>query len=71
MYMEGECVGSDPVKAMTWFRRAADQGMIGSRTMARMYQEGLGVDKDPEEAKRLYREAGFEGLTHRYNILNR
>jgi TPR repeat protein len=46
---------------MEWFRKAADQGMIGSlTTMARMYKEGLGVEQDLEEAQRLYREAGFD-----------
>jgi hypothetical protein len=44
-----------------WFRKAADQGLVGSMTtLAMMYEEGKGVEQDLEKANELYRAAGFE-----------
>ena len=61
MYLEGECVGKDPDKAIEWFQKAADQGLVGSlTTLAMMYEEGNGVEQDIDKANELYRAAGFE-----------
>jgi TPR repeat protein len=61
MYLEGECTEKDPAKAVEWFRKAADQGLVGSlTTLAMMYEEGRGVEQDIDKANELYRAAGFE-----------
>jgi TPR repeat protein len=61
MYMEGECVEQNGEKAIEWFRKAAEQGLVGSMTtLAMMYQEGRGVPRDEEEAKKWYKLAGFD-----------
>jgi TPR repeat protein len=61
MYLEGECVEKNPALAVQWFRKAADQGLVGSMTtLAMMYEEGNGVEQDLEKANELYRAAGFE-----------
>jgi TPR repeat protein len=63
MYMQGEGVEKDGAEAMTWFLRAAEQGLVGSlTTMAMMYQEGTLVEQDLEKAKKLYKQAGFDEL---------
>ena len=60
MYMEGECVDQNGEEAVKWFRKAADQGLVGSMTtLAMLYEEGRIVEKDELEAKRLYKLAGF------------
>jgi hypothetical protein len=60
MYMDGDCVEKDGAKAIEWFTRAADQGLVGSMTtLAMMYDEGNGVEQDKEKAKELYAKAGF------------
>jgi hypothetical protein len=61
MYLEGECAERDGTCAAQWFRKAADQGLVGSQTtLAMMYEQGNGVPQDLEEARRLYRLAGFD-----------
>ena len=63
MYMQGECVGEpDGHKAIEWFAKAAEQGMVGSMTtIAMIYDEGIGgVPVDKEQAKLWYRKAGFD-----------
>jgi TPR repeat protein len=60
MYMEGECVPADGARAVEWFTKAAEQGLVGSQTtLAMMYEEGRGVARDPEKAREWYRKAGF------------
>ncbi len=60
MYLEGECTKQNSAEAAVWFRKAADQGLIGSlTTLASMYEQGQGVEKDMEKAQALYKEAGF------------
>ena len=58
MYLYGECVGKDEAEAARWFRRAADQGLVGAMmTLGMMYEQGLGVERDEEQARRLYKQA--------------
>ena len=55
MYLYGECVEKNEVKAAEWFRKSADQGMVGSpMTLGLMYEQGLGIPKDAAEAKKWY-----------------
>jgi TPR repeat protein len=59
-----------------WFRKAADQGYIGSQRMLGMcYANGWGVAKDQAEAVSWYRKAAEQGdtnaqisLGHKYNV---
>ena len=61
MYLEGECVEQNGEKAIEWFSKAAEQGMIGSATtMALMYEQGNIVPQDLELAKHWYAQAGFD-----------
>ncbi len=63
MYMEGECVEKNGAKAVGWFKKAADQGLVGSQTtLAMMYEQGDVVEKDLDEAKRWYKAAGFDEM---------
>jgi len=60
MYMEGECVDQDFAEALVWFKKAAEQDMLGSMTtIAMMYEEGKGVEKNQEIAQEWYKKAGF------------
>ena len=45
---------------MIWFKKAAEQDMLGSMTtIAMMYEEGKGVEKNQEIAQEWYKKAGF------------
>jgi hypothetical protein len=60
MYMDGDCVEKNGAKAVEWFSKAAEQGLVGSMTtLAMMYETGDGVEKDTARAKELYAKAGF------------
>ncbi|HEV2448415.1 MAG TPA: tetratricopeptide repeat protein, partial [Candidatus Sulfopaludibacter sp.] len=49
-------VTRDPVEALKWYRKAAEQGdAAGQHGIAAMYFEGRGVQKDYAEAARWYR----------------
>jgi hypothetical protein len=54
-------VEKNGAKAVEWFKRAAEQGLVGSQTtLAMMYETGEGVAQDPHEARRWYHAAGFD-----------
>jgi len=59
MLLFGECAEKAEPEAANWFRRAADQGLVGSlSTLAMMYEQGLGVKQVADMARRLYEGAG-------------
>ena len=61
MYMEGDCVQQSGEEAVTWFEKAAVQGLAGSQaTLAMLYEEGKLVDRDLDKAREWYRTAGFD-----------
>lgn len=50
-YLMGNGVDHEPKEAMTWFRRAAEQGDIVAQSMiGTLYRDGDGVPKDPVRA---------------------
>lgn len=47
MYAQGEGVPKDDVEAVTWVRKAAEQGLTEAQsTLGVMYAQGTGVPKD-------------------------
>ena len=64
MYELGRGVVKDELQALSWFRKAADQGeAVGQLNLGHMYASGRGVLKDPQQAMFLYRKAADRGLT--------
>jgi TPR repeat protein len=60
MYMEGDCVGRDDVRAIKWFEAAVTQGLQGAMVaLAQMLEQGRGTTVDTDRAKALYKQAGF------------
>ena len=58
MYYHGEGVGKDRVRALEWFRKAAEQGDITSMfNLAYGYEHGDGVTRDMNESRRWYGKA--------------
>jgi TPR repeat protein len=60
----------DLVKALRWYRRAADGGdATGQNNVGSMYLNGLGTVPNPEEAVKFYRLAADQGLPiAQYNL---
>lgn len=67
---EGANSTQDLVKALRWYRRAADGGdPHGQNNVGSMYLNGLGVASNPEEAVKWYRLAAEQGLSiAQYNL---
>ena len=61
MYAEGHEVSQDFTQAVTWYRRAADQGDVGfagaQLSLGHMYADGQGVPRDFTQAIAWYRQA--------------
>jgi len=58
LFRKGDGVEKDYVKAVYWYRRAANQGFAGAQNnLAVMYEQGLGVPKNKSEAAKWYRKA--------------
>jgi hypothetical protein len=72
MYEKGEGVPRDDVKALIWYRKAADQGeAFGQFMLGSCYEDGRGVSADGAEAVRWYRKAAEQGLAHAQYSLGR
>jgi TPR repeat protein len=57
-------------EAVTWYRKAADQGLAGAQSnLGGMYEKGQGVPQDYAEAANWYRKAGHQGLAEAQNNL--
>jgi TPR repeat protein len=64
-FRKGEGEPRDYVKAVYWYRKAAQQGFAGAQNnLASMYEHGLGVPKNESEAARWYRKAAENGNKH-------
>ena len=62
MYRNGEGVPQDDGEAVTWYRKAAEQGNADAQTnLGFMYATGRGVPQDYSEAVALYRKAAEYG----------
>ena len=61
-YRTGAGVQKDPVKAVQWFRRAAEKGHAGAQYwLAESYRKGEGVAKDVAKAAEWYSRAAQQG----------
>lgn len=67
-YAKGEGVAKDPVEAVKWFRKAAEQGNSDAQNnLGVCYANGEGVAKDTAEAARLFRKADNDPIA-RFNL---
>lgn len=63
LYLSGEAVTQDVVKACDWFERAADQGQVQAfHALADCYLNGEGREQDTDMAVFLYGSAAESGL---------
>jgi TPR repeat protein len=64
MYDKGQGVAQDYAAAVSWYRKAAEQGFSGSQSrLANMYYDGQGVAQDYAAAVSWYRKAAEQGDT--------
>jgi TPR repeat protein len=70
MYSLGQGVPQDYAQALTWYRRAADQGEAGAQFMLGViYDNGQGVPQDYAQAGHWYRKATDQGQADaQYNL---
>ena len=62
MYEMGHGVAKDPVEAVMWYRRAAEQGDTHAQhNLGNMYEGGQGVSQDYAEAVEWFRKAAERG----------
>ena len=62
MFHDGQGAKQDYTAALTWFRKAAEQGaVIAEFSLGLMYYDGLGVKQDYIEALKWYRKAADRG----------
>jgi TPR repeat protein len=60
---DGWGVEPDPQQAVTWFRKAAEQGMASAQVnLGLMYLNGVGVRRSEREAVKLFRQAAEQGM---------
>ena len=70
MYANGEGVPKDAVQAVTWYRKAAEQGNPRAQfNLGGMYFNGDGAPKDSAQAVVWYRKAAEQGYADaQYNL---
>ena len=62
MYANGIGVPEDDKEAVKWYRKAAEQGLVGAQyNLGQMYYKGEGAPKDFKEAVKWYRKAAEQG----------
>ena len=62
MFANGFGVAKDEVAAVSWYRKAAEQGNAQAQTnLGWMFAHGLGVSKNRAEAINWYRKAAEQG----------
>jgi TPR repeat protein len=60
--LQGEGVTKDPVEAVKWYRKAAEQGNASAQfNLGECFMNGRGVAKDPVEAVKWYHMASEQG----------
>jgi TPR repeat protein len=61
MYRDGKGVTQDYAQAVTWYRKAADQGnAIGQCLLGNMYRDGKGVTQDEATSLQYFAKAAEE-----------
>ncbi len=62
MYFRGEGVSQNYIGAVSWYRRAAEQGYVEAQfSLGVMYGMGFGVSRNPNESLKWYRKAAEQG----------
>jgi TPR repeat protein len=62
MYDKGHGVPRDDAEAVTWIRKAAEQGFaLAQNALAALYKVGKGVAQDHAEAAKWFRRAAEQG----------
>lgn len=62
MYRKGRCVPQNDKKAVSWYKKAAEQGnALAQNNLGDMYLAGRGVPKDETEAVTWYKKAAEQG----------
>lgn len=70
MHNSGSGVPHDPVKAASWYRKAAEQGNGSAQTsLGVMYERGIGVPQDDKEAAAWFHKAAEHGYAEAQYIL--
>jgi TPR repeat protein len=70
MHNSGIGVPHDPVKAASWYRKAAEQGNGSAQTsLGVMYERGIGVPQDDKEAAAWFHKAAERGYAEAQYIL--
>jgi TPR repeat protein len=70
MYDKGHGVPQDDAEAVTWIRKAAEQGFaLAQNTLAAWHKIGKGVAQDHAEAAKWFREAAEQGNADAQNNL--
>ena len=69
-HFTGEGVARNPVEAVKWYRKAADQGNADAQsTLGNCHDQGWGVAKDMVEAAKWWRKAADQGVAQaQYNL---
>jgi TPR repeat protein len=61
-YLMGSGITQDPKKALTWFKKSAEQGNAGAQcSLAACYLRGIGAEIDEEKAVKWYTKAAKQG----------
>jgi TPR repeat protein len=72
MYDMGRGVTQDYKEAVSWFRKAAEQGdVIGLSKLGEYYEYGKGMEANYSEALRLYKKAAEQGDDESKKAVNR
>ena len=70
MYADGLGVEQNYAEALTWYRKAADQGHAPAQSnLGWMHENGLGVEQNYAEALTWYRKAAAQGNANAQNQL--
>ena len=72
MYAEGQGVPQDDAKAVTWYKKAAQQGLAEAQNnLGVMYNNGQGVPQDHATAVTWFTKAAEQGLAEaQFNLGN-
>jgi uncharacterized protein len=70
MHAYGWGVRRNPAEAITWYRKAADQGLqIAQHFLGLAYENGVGVQRDDAEAARWFARAAAQGFAQAQFVL--
>ena len=72
IYRDGNGVPQDYEQAVTWHRKAAEQGFANAQyTMGVMYLYGIGISQNKDEAREWLQKATAQGHVSAQEVLKR